>query len=127
MLFRSKLVYGTITTGPESDIQQLTQIARGMVTRWGMSDVIGPVAVDGREALNPLLPGAAETSERTQQLVDEEVRRIVDQAEDEVTELLTTNRDKLDALVAALMERETLDGPDAYEAVGLTRPQPLGV
>jgi cell division protease FtsH len=123
-----KVVYGQVTTGPESDIQQLTQIARGMVTRWGMSDVIGPVAVDGRDAApSLLLPGASETSQRTQELVDEEVRRIVDEAEDEVTELLTANRDKLDALVAALMERETLDGPEAYEAAGLARPQPLGV
>jgi cell division protease FtsH len=121
------LVYGQVTTGPESDIQQLTQIARGMVTRWGMSDVIGPVAVAGREPLNPLLPGAAETSERTQELIDEEVRRIVDEAEEEVTELLTANRDKLDALVAALMEHETLDGPEAYEAAGLARPQALSV
>jgi cell division protease FtsH len=73
-----EIVYGTITTGAESDIQQLTMIARHMVGRWGMSDVIGLVAVLTAEGHGSLLPAASETSEATQRLVDEDVRRIID-------------------------------------------------
>jgi cell division protease FtsH len=81
-----EVVYGSITTGAESDIQQLTGIARGMVGRWGMSEAIGPVAVLPSEAQNPLLPGVQETSDTTQQLVDAEVRRIVEEAHVAVTQ-----------------------------------------
>jgi cell division protease FtsH len=118
-----KLVYDEITTGAESDIQNLTQIARGMVGRWGMSDAIGPVAVtDGRQE-GPLLPGVAGTSESTQELVDQEVRRIIDDAEHDVLLLLERERDRLDRLTHTLLERETLDGPEAYEAAGLPVPE----
>jgi cell division protease FtsH len=116
-----ELVYGEVTTGAESDIQQLTLIARQMVGRWGMSAAIGPVAVLPSGDRGPLLPGADETSEQTQRLVDEEVRRIVDESYDEVLGLLRENRDKLDALAEALLENETLDGPDAYAAAGIER------
>jgi cell division protease FtsH len=118
-----KVVFGDLTTGAESDIQNLTQIARSMVGRWGMSDAIGAVAVtDGRED-RLLLPGASPASAPTQQLVDEEVRRIVDGAEEEVTELLTRERGRLDALARALLERETLDQPEAYERAGVELPK----
>jgi cell division protease FtsH len=73
------------------------------------------------EGMNPLLPGAAETSEATQQIVDQEVRRIVETAHAEVGELLRAHRSHLDALAAALLERETLDEVDAYAAAGLSR------
>jgi cell division protease FtsH len=117
------VVYGETTTGAESDIQQLTQIARQMVGRWGMSDAIGPVAVIPSAGSGPLLPGASETSEHTQETVDEEVRKLVEQAEAEVVELLRTERPRLDAMVHALMEHETLDQEDAYESVGLPMPE----
>src|SRR5579875_2373878 len=114
-----EIVFGDITTGAESDIQQLTRIARGMVGRWGMSPAIGPVAVLPADGQSPLLPGVSETSERTQQLIDEEVRRIVETAHREVTEELSAHRENLDSLVAALMAHETLDQLAAYEAAGL--------
>jgi cell division protease FtsH len=116
-----ELVFGDVTTGAESDIQQLTQIARHMVGRWGMSPAIGPIAVIPMDGMSPLLPGVSATSEATQRLVDEEVRRIVDSAHSEVTELLRNRRGNLDSLVSALLERETLDGADAYAAAGLPR------
>jgi cell division protease FtsH len=119
-----EIVYGSITAGAESDIQQLTAIARQMVGRWGMSDAIGPVAVLPSEASGPLLPGSSEVSESTQQVLDEEVRRIVDTAHDEVTRLLTEHRAKLDSLTAALLEAETLDEGEAYEAAGVERDGP---
>jgi cell division protease FtsH len=116
-----ELVFGNMTTGAESDIQQLTQIARRMVGRWGMSPAIGPIAVLPADGAGPLFPGASETSETTQRLLDEEVRRIVESAHKDVTELLSEHRSNLDSLVGALLEHETLDEPDAYEAAGLTR------
>jgi cell division protease FtsH len=118
-----KVVFGDLTTGAESDIQNLTQIARSMVGRWGMSDAIGAIAVtDGRDD-RLLLPGASPASGPTQQLVDEEVRRIVEGAEQEVTELLRRERGRLEALARALLERETLDQPEAYERAGIEPPQ----
>jgi cell division protease FtsH len=114
-----EIVFGDITTGAESDIQQLTQIARHMVGRWGMSPTIGAVVVIPSDGQGPLLPGVSEVSPETLQLVDEEVRRLVAAAHDEVAALLRENRDKLDALTAALLEHETLDQPDAYAAAGL--------
>ena len=117
-----EIVFGDLTTGAESDIQQLTRIARYMVGRWGMSRAIGPVAVLPADGAGMLLPGVSETSEATQRLVDEEVHRIVEDAHREVLELLRENRHRLDSLVAALLEHETLDEADAYAAAGLPRP-----
>jgi cell division protease FtsH len=116
-----EIVFGDMTTGAESDIQHLTRIARHMVGRWGMSRAIGPIAVLPQEGMSPLLPGAAETSEATQRLIDEEVRRIVEDAHSEVNKLLREHRFNLDSLVSALLERETLDYLDAYAAAGLPR------
>jgi cell division protease FtsH len=117
-----RVVYGETTTGAESDIQQITQIARGMVGRWGMSELIGPLAVTDGRSDGMLLPGSAPTSEATQRLVDEEVRRIVDEAEDETIALLETERRRLEALARALLERETLDQAEAYEIAGVELP-----
>jgi cell division protease FtsH len=111
-----ELVYGTITTGAESDIEQLTGIARAMVGRWGMSRAIGPIAVMPSEARGPLLPGTAEVSPDTQRLIDQEVQRIVEESHQAVTALLTEHRDKLESLVAALLAEETLDQDAAYAA-----------
>jgi cell division protease FtsH len=116
-----ELVYGAVTTGAESDIQQLTMIARQMVGRWGMSEAIGPIAVLSDDGRGPLLPGSEESSQETQRLVDSEVRRIVDESYDEVAALLREHRDKLDSLAEALLEHETLDGADAYAAAGIER------
>jgi cell division protease FtsH len=116
-----EVVYDSISAGAESDIQQLTRIARQMVGRWGMSPEIGPIAVLPSEANGPLLPGASEVSERTQQTLDDEVRRIVEEAHTEVLGLLTANRHRLDSLAEALLERETLDEAAAYEFAGVER------
>ncbi len=114
-----EVVFGDLTTGAESDIQQLTRIARGMVGRWGMSPAIGPIAVLPSDGSSPLLPGVSETSEQTQRLIDEEVRRIVESAHQEATKELSSHRSKLDALVTELLAHETLDQMDAYAAAGL--------
>jgi cell division protease FtsH len=116
-----EIVYDEPTTGAESDIQQLTGIARGMVERWGMSEKVGFLAVAPREGQSPLLPGAEPVSEATKELIDSEVRRIVDDELDYVRQLLTDNRERLDALAEALLEHETLDELDAYASAGIAR------
>jgi cell division protease FtsH len=121
-----EVVFGETSTGAESDIQQLTEIARQMVGRWGMSSVIGPIAVIPRDGTGPFLPGVAEVSPDTQKLIDDEVRRIVDELHEEVVRLLRENRSKLDSLANALLEHETLDEEDAYAAAGVARtPTPI--
>ena len=84
-----------------------------------MSDAVGLVAVLPVDGRGPLLPGASDTSQATQQLVDDEVRRLTDSAHRDVTELLTTPREQLDNLATALLESATLDGIDAFRAAGL--------
>jgi cell division protease FtsH len=116
-----EVVYGEMSTGAESDIQQLTELARQMVGRWGMSPAIGPIAVLPRDGTGPFLPAGVEASADTQRLVDDEVRRIVDEAHQEVRKLLKENRNKLDSLANALLEHETLDEDDAYAAAGVER------
>jgi cell division protease FtsH len=115
-----EIVYDEPTTGAESDIQQLTEIARQMVGRWGMSSAVGPLTVIPTDGRGPFLPGASEVSEDTQKLVDAEVRRIVEEAHEEVVALLRENRPKLDSLAEALLEHETLDEDDAYAAAGVS-------
>jgi cell division protease FtsH len=120
-----EIIYGDITTGAESDIQQLTQIARQMVGRWGMSEKLGPLTLlpaDGQGLGGGLFPGANETSPQTQWLIDQEVQRLVDHLHAETTELLTSHRDQLESLTKALLLAETLDAPAAYAAAGVPMP-----
>ena len=115
------LVYGDATTGAESDIQQVTRIARGMVERWGMSEKVGFLTVTPQNGQGPFFPGGEPVSEATQELIDGEVRRIVDEEREATDQLLADNRDRLESLVEALLERETLDEADAYAAAGIDR------
>ncbi|HSC65719.1 MAG TPA: ATP-dependent zinc metalloprotease FtsH [Caldimonas sp.] len=119
-----EIVYGTRTTGAENDIQQATQLARNMVTRWGMSDRLGMVQLAPPE--NPFLEGATgfgggekPFGERTAELIDSEVQRIIDECHDEARSLLQAHRAQLDALVGALLERETLDQEEILAVTGL--------
>jgi cell division protease FtsH len=118
-----EMVYGQTTTGAENDLVQVTAIARNMVGRWGMSERIGPLSVitDNGDG-GPFAPQT--TSPETQELVDAEVRRIVDECYDAAVEQLRANRDRLDALAAALLDKETLEEREAYEIAGIERLQP---
>jgi cell division protease FtsH len=116
-----EIVFGDVTTGAESDIQQVTRIARGMVARWGMSELIGFVNIGAPEGMSPFMPGVESASEATQELVDREVHRIVETEQEHTRALLTEARDKLDALAEALLERESLDEADAYRIAGVER------
>jgi cell division protease FtsH len=112
------IVFGTVTTGAENDLVQVTRIARSMVGKWGMSDVIGPITLidENRE---PYF--AKEVGERTQELMDAEVRRIVDECYQRAVTVLKEHRPQLDAIAAALLEKETLDESEAYEVAGIKR------
>ena len=119
-----QVVYGDYTTGAESDLEQVTRIARMMVGRWGMSEKIGMVSVLPGPQDEPLLfpgQGPGGPSEETRRLIDSEVRRIVEECYAEAMETLTTERPKLESLTKALLERETLDEVDAYAAAGVPR------
>jgi cell division protease FtsH len=118
-----EIVYGTKTTGAESDIEQATGLARRMVTRWGMSDKLGMVQLAPRE--NPYLAGpegfgaSKPFSEETGNVIDAEVRKIIDDSHAEATRLLIAHRPQLDALAAALLERETLNEEEILQVTGL--------
>ncbi|HET7607209.1 MAG TPA: ATP-dependent zinc metalloprotease FtsH, partial [Gammaproteobacteria bacterium] len=120
-----ELVYGTRTTGAESDIEQATSLARNMVTRWGMSEKLGLVQLAPRA--NPYLGGAPAFgadrpfSEATAQTIDAEVLRIIRESYDEALKLLRMHRKVLDALVVALLEKETLDETEILATTGLPR------
>ncbi|HEY4828588.1 MAG TPA: ATP-dependent zinc metalloprotease FtsH [Solirubrobacteraceae bacterium] len=117
-----EVVYDKITTGAESDIQQLTQIARSMVGRWGMSEKLGPLTLLPQDGQGPLLPGSSEVSQQTEWLIDQEVQQLVEHLHGEATEMLTTHRDQLESLARALLLAETLDAPAAYAAAGVPMP-----
>ncbi len=110
-------VFGVITTGAESDLQTATGIARQMIGRWGMSPRVGPVQVYPLEG-DPRQTGA---SEALLEAVDEEVRTLIADCYAEARRLLADNRDRLEAIVAALMERESLDEAEVYAVVGIER------
>jgi cell division protease FtsH len=115
-----EVVFGDMTTGAENDLDQVSSIARQMVGRWGMSDAIGPRTVlppPGQES--PLgLDGVAPA---TKELVDTEVRKIVDDCYAEAQSMLREHREQLARLAHKLLERETLDEDDAYAAAGISR------
>ena len=118
-----EIVFGTKTTGAENDIQQATEMAREMVTRWGMSDKIGLVQLISPS--NPYLNdgggygSARQFSEETAKLVDDEVREIITKSHEEAKRLLTLHRKQLDALASALIDRETLDQEEILNVTGL--------
>jgi cell division protease FtsH len=111
-------VFGLVTTGAESDLENVTRIARSMVGRWGMSDRIGRVTVLPSEG-DPRMAGI---SDAMLAVVDDEVRRITDECYSEARSLIRDNRAKLDAIAKQLLSHETLDEAEIYAAAGIERP-----
>ena len=117
-----KLVFNEYSAGAEDDLKRATQIARRMVTRWGMSDAIGPVAFrDGEE--HPFLGKEMATDQReysddTAREIDAEVQRFLIQANDRAVQVLTEHREKLDSLTASLVEKESLDLAEITAIIG---------
>jgi len=111
-----EVIFGRLTTGAGNDIEKATDIARKMVCEWGMSEKLGPLAYGKKE--EQVFLGRdygsrqQDYSEQTAVEIDQEVRAIVHKQYDKVKELLTLNKDKLEALAKALIERETLDAEE---------------
>jgi cell division protease FtsH len=118
-----ELVYGDVTTGAEADLEMVTKLARQMVGRWGMSRRVGLVSVlPSSSEIYSVSSDWSATSEATKELVDSEVRALIDECHTAAMERLGRSRQRLDALAAALLEHETLDEAEAYAAIGLDRP-----
>jgi cell division protease FtsH len=117
-----KLEFDEFSAGAENDLKEATALARRMVTRWGMSERLGPVAYSNSEE-HPFLGREIvqehrNFSERTAQVIDEEVAKILHAAEDRARNILQENRHKLDTLAAALLDREVLDTEEMEELIG---------
>jgi cell division protease FtsH len=117
-----EMVYGEITTGAESDLDQVSRIARQMVARWGMSQLVGPITVlppEGQE--QPFGLDGNGPSPATRELIDVEIRRIVDECYLQAMQTLQEHRDQLDRLAHNLLDRESLDADEAYAVAGVPR------
>jgi len=125
-LVAEETVYGERFTGASSDLERVTRIARAMVMQFGMSERLGSLAI-GRRSRNPFLGRDVQEdrdySEEVAKQIDEEVRSIVEECHRRATDILTTQREKLDAIAQALMEHETLDR-EQFLAVMEGRPIP---
>ena len=128
-----------VTTGASNDLERVSNMARMMITQWGMSEALGPIQYGEREEMVFLGRGIAETrnySDKVAQEIDEEVRKLVDDAHRRCREILISYEDRLDAVAAALLEHETLHAPefqaimrgeDPFQSVdGLEEPLPSG-
>jgi len=116
-----KIVFNEYSAGAENDLTRATQTARRMVTHWGMSDRLGPVAYRTSEEhpfLGKEMSEPREFSEHTAQVIDEEVARILHAAADKASSLLGEHRDKLDRLADALVEKEILDEDEIEKLIG---------
>jgi cell division protease FtsH len=117
-----KLEFDEYSAGAENDLKEATALARRMVTRWGMSERLGPVAYSNSEE-HPFLGREIvqehrNFSERTAQVIDEEVAKILHAAEDRARGILQEHRDKLGIVAAALLDREVLDTDELQELIG---------
>ncbi|HET8620518.1 MAG TPA: ATP-dependent zinc metalloprotease FtsH [Acidimicrobiales bacterium] len=116
-----ELVFGEPTTGASDDIERCTEVARAMVTTYGMSDRLGPQQLGGKSGevfLGRDYGHEATYSDEIAGLIDDEVRRLVDHAHDRARFILVTHREILDRLAASLVEKETLDDADLAEVFG---------
>ena len=117
-----------ITTGATNDIQRATDIARKMVTKWGLSERMGPLNYDeGQEEVflgRSAAMGGKHTSDETAKKIDEEVRRIIDEAYATARQILIDNTDKLHAMAKALVQFETLDSAQIDDIMSGREPRP---
>ena len=117
-----QLVYDVVTTGAQNDLEQVTGIAREMVTRWGMSPKLGPLSFRDEGVIPGLDGGLPKVSEATARIIDSEVRRIADECFEDAYRILGDHRAQLDALAQALLKEESLDEAGVFAATGLTPP-----
>src|ERR1700729_3044166 len=123
------LVVGEASTGAASDLSGATQLAMRMVKEWGLSPLLGPIGYGLDQPTGqsgPVFGQERPYAEGTQQVIDQEVSRLLTEAEDRARVLLSNNRPALDAVIAALLEKETISGDDLMEIVDRTRGQANG-
>jgi cell division protease FtsH len=123
-----QLIFRELSTGAQNDLQRATDLARQMVTRYGMSETLGPATF---EATRPVLflpetaaPGRAEYSERTAEVIDDEMRKLLLAAQDRVRESLTARRQQLEALAKELLRHEVVDRATLTRLFGAVGPAP---
>jgi len=120
-----EIVFGETSTGPSGDLQQATEIARKMVTMYGMSEQVGTVSLGSTGVVDYLGTDVLESrnfSEATAAMVDSEIRRLIDQGHAEATRVLTEQRERLVSVSELLKEKETLSGEEVVKLLG-ERPQ----
>ncbi len=116
-----KLVFGEVTSGASDDLRQATQMARRMVTEWGMSDAIGPMSLSDNQPvfLGEDMMQSKSFSDETAKLIDEETRKILVEMEERCAALLHENRNALDLITRQLLEHETVNGDEVLRLIGL--------
>jgi cell division protease FtsH len=117
-----EIIFGVVTSGAENDLKQVTDIARQMVTKWGMSPSLGLVAygsADDEVFLGRELATQRNYSDDTAGRIDEEIKRIIDDCYQEAVATLRLHKEQLDALAEALLEHESLDEKDILKVVGI--------
>jgi cell division protease FtsH len=116
-----------MTTGASNDFERATELARQMVTQWGMSDILGPMVYgenEGEVFLGRSVTTHKNMSEATMQKVDAEVRRIVDEQYAIARKLIEANKDKIEAMTKALLEWETIDSDQIKDIMEGRPPRP---
>jgi cell division protease FtsH len=124
-----ELIFGaeSVTTGAQNDIHRATEIARNMVTKWGLSDRLGPLTYSEEEQevfLGHSVTQHKSVSDETTHLIDEEIRNIIERNYERARQLLTDNMDKLHAMAAALMKYETIDADQIDDIMSGRTPRP---
>src|SRR6187431_1693954 len=118
-----EIALGEISTGAQNDLQRATDIARAMVTEWGMSDAVGAINYDGKNRSKfldiQLGPERGAYAEETAQLIDSEVKRIMTAAHEEARQILTGLRDRLEAVTRRLLEIEVMEGDELRRILGV--------
>ena len=129
MLFRS-ITLNEISTGAQNDLQRATDIARAMVTEFGMSDALGAINYDGNKRARFLdIPMPQERGlygEQTAEKIDAEIKRILTDAHDTARRILTEHRDKLETVTRRLLEVEVMEGDQLRQLMGIS-PQPPAI
>jgi cell division protease FtsH len=121
-----EIALGEISTGAQNDLQRATDIARAMVTEWGMSDLVGAINYDGHKRSKfldiPLGPERGAYAEDTARLIDAEVKRIMSEAHVQAREILMTKRDALETVTRRLLEIEVMEGDELRRMMGAAPP-----
>ncbi len=116
-----------VTTGASNDIERATKMARNMVTKWGLSEKMGPLSYEedqGEPFLGKQMQQGGHISEQTQEEIDKEVRAIIDRCYEKAKQLLEENRDKLEAMAEALVQYETIDAEQIDDIMAGRKPRP---